>query len=239
MSYVPANFVAARRLVSLVMSDTSLDMSTRGLMALYADIADLNAPVPCVFAKASTMMERTGWSAPTYRKHRDRLVEAGYLIREDGDDGRVYLWFNMEKIFREQGEKNFPPSLKEEKTKETQQTGPCAPPDEGGTAVPPKPKPAPLPKPLPAETLAAIERQIAQGTANGSILNPGGYRRTLLRLAHEGRYEPPPTPQTSRMEPYRPPWMDDDEPTARNSPEVRAAIGELCREFLGGGTAWS
>ena len=156
------------------------------------------------------------------------------------------MWFNLEKIFPEGGEKNLPPLYKEQKNEGTQQKGPCAPLDDGGTAQPPrppKPTPAPLPKPKPAqgipdEVMGDIEDQIARGTANGTIRNPPAYRRTLLRMAHEGRYEPPPTPQTAKMEPYRPSWLDNPEPTAQDSEEVRAEIGRICRSFLGG-RAWS
>ena len=234
MSYVPANYSAARQFISTVIQDASLDMSSRGLMSLYGDMANLNDDCPCIFASTSTMLKRTGWSAPTYRKHRNALIGAGYLVREDGDDGRVYLWFNMEKIFREQGEKNFPPSLKEEKTKETQQREPCAPPDEGGTATAPRPT-KPLPdEGIPEATLAAIEEQVAREA--GRLRNPSGYRAVLIRLAHEGRYAAPQPPPSARMEPYRPPWLDDDEPTAQDSPEVRAEIGRICSEFLRGAT---
>jgi len=239
MSYCPANYSAARQFVSSALQDTSLSVSSRGLLAIYGDLANLNDDRPCIFASTSTMLKKTCWSSPTYRKHRDALVDAGYLIREDGPDGRVYLWFNLEKIFPEGGENNFPRIYKEEKNEGTQQTGPCAPLDDGGTAQPPRPKPKPLPKPKPAqnipdEVMQSIEDQVRRGTANGRIFNPPAYRRTLVRMAHEGRYEPPPTPQTAKMEPYRPSWLDDGAPNCRNSAEERRAIGEICGSFLRG-----
>ena len=228
--------------------DPTVSLAANGLYTLLDTIWNLADERPCCWAKTPKLAAMAGVSIPTLRKLRRELEAAGMIHVERGRDGKILLYRGPqgEEPFKPKRKNLSPPYYMRNTSQSEQQQRPptlCAPPDEGGTAQPPrptKPKPKPLPEPtMPAEcipeaVMQAIEDQIARGTANGKIHNPGGYRAVLIRLAMEGRYEPPPTPQTAKMEPYRPSWLDDGAPNCRNSAEERRAIGEICGSFLRG-----
>jgi len=228
--------------------DPTVSLAANGLYTLLDTIWNLADERPCCWAKTPKLAAMAGVSIPTLRKLRRELEAAGMIHVERGRDGKILLYRGPqgEEPFKPKRKNLSPPYYMRNTSQSEQQQRPptlCAPPDEGRTAQQPrptKPKPKPLPEPtMPAEcipeaVMQAIEEQIARGTANGKIHNPGGYRRVLLRLAHEGRYEPLPAPPSGRMPQYRPPWLDNPEPTAQDSEEVRAEIGRICRSFLGG-----
>jgi len=209
-------------------------LGANGLYTLLESIWNPKDKTPCCWMDTGKLAGMAGVSVPTLRKLRRELEGAELIHVERGRDGiLIYRGRQKEGPFIPKRKDFSRPYNRKNPSRIEQQQQPalCAPLDDGGTALPPKPKPA---ETLPAEILQAIEEQVER--ESGRLRNPGGYRRTLIRLAHEGRYAVPQPPPSARMEPYSPPWLDSAEPTAQDSPEVRAEIGRICSEFLRGAT---